>query len=100
MFLLFLFPINLFLFFFFNDPPPPEISTLPLHDPLPISAAVKFFAYTFTALCAGIAGLIIASDIKEADPNNAGVYVELDAILAVDAGVVGVGFFEIGRAHV
>src|SRR3989442_3359513 len=23
-------------FFFFNDPPPPEISTLPLHDALPI----------------------------------------------------------------
>src|SRR2546422_10243322 len=26
-----------FLFFFFNDPPPTEISTLPLHDALPIS---------------------------------------------------------------
>src|SRR4051794_41385671 len=25
-------------FFFFNDPPPPEISTLSLHDALPISA--------------------------------------------------------------
>src|SRR3989441_3745479 len=27
-----------FFFFFFNDPPPPEISPLPLHDALPISA--------------------------------------------------------------
>src|SRR2546421_196160 len=26
-------------FFFFNDPAPPEISPLPLHDPLPISPA-------------------------------------------------------------
>src|SRR5256886_5313600 len=26
-----------FFFFFFNDPAPPEISTLPLHDALPIS---------------------------------------------------------------
>src|SRR5256885_1056494 len=25
-----------FFFFFFNDPAPPEISPLPLHDPLPI----------------------------------------------------------------
>src|SRR2546430_15029350 len=25
-----------FIFFFFNDPPPPEISTLSLHDALPI----------------------------------------------------------------
>src|SRR2546430_398988 len=39
--LLFLFciasPIFLLFFFFFNDPAPPEISPLPLHDPLPIS---------------------------------------------------------------
>src|SRR2546430_9128875 len=32
---------NLFLLFFFlNDPAPPEISTLPLHDALPISSSV------------------------------------------------------------
>src|SRR2546422_10094838 len=30
--------VFLLLFFFFNDPPTPEISTLPLHDPLPILA--------------------------------------------------------------
>src|SRR2546427_8942107 len=29
----------LYLFFFFNDPAPPEISTLPLHAPLPICQA-------------------------------------------------------------
>src|SRR2546430_7879564 len=27
-------------FFFLNDPPPPEISTLPLHDALPISQSM------------------------------------------------------------
>src|SRR2546429_4080821 len=32
-------PKKFFYFFFFNDPPPPEISTLPLHDALPICAA-------------------------------------------------------------
>src|SRR2546429_5992087 len=29
------------LFFFFNDPPPPEISPLPLHDPLPIWGGMR-----------------------------------------------------------
>jgi len=48
--------------------------------------AVKMFVYTFTGLCAGMAGLIEASDIKAADANNAGLYIELDAILAVVIG--------------
>src|SRR3989449_7841928 len=30
--------LTFFVFFFFNDPAPPEISTLPLPDPLPIPA--------------------------------------------------------------
>jgi ribose/xylose/arabinose/galactoside ABC-type transport system permease subunit len=47
---------------------------------------VKMFAYTFTGLCAGMAGLIEAADIKAADANNAGLYIELDAILAVVIG--------------
>jgi simple sugar transport system permease protein len=37
-------------------------------------------------LCAGIAGLIVTADIKAADVNNAGLYLELDAILAVVIG--------------
>src|SRR5258707_15424526 len=34
----YLYPIIFLFFFFFNDPAPPEISPLPLHAPLPISA--------------------------------------------------------------
>jgi simple sugar transport system permease protein len=48
--------------------------------------AVKLFVYTFCGLCAGVAGLIEASTIKAADANNAGLYLELDAILAVVIG--------------
>ena len=33
-----------------------------------------------------MAGLIAASDIHEADANNVGLYIELDAILAVVIG--------------
>lgn len=47
---------------------------------------VTFFVYVFCALCAGIAGLVVASDIRAADANNAGLYLELDAILAVVVG--------------
>src|SRR5204862_87460 len=42
--------------------------------------AVKIFVYTFAGFCAGIAGLVEAADIKEADASNAGLYVELDSI--------------------
>ena len=47
---------------------------------------VKLFTYAFCGLCAGVAGLIVASDIKAADANNAGLYLELDAIMAVVIG--------------
>src|SRR5437763_6884610 len=36
--------------------------------------AVKMFVYAFAGFCAGVAGLIGASDIKAADANNAGLY--------------------------
>jgi len=42
--------------------------------------------YTFCAMCAGIAGLIVCSNVKSADGNNAGLFFELDAILAVVLG--------------
>ncbi|MEW6249959.1 MAG: ABC transporter permease [Planctomycetota bacterium] len=48
--------------------------------------AVKIFAYAFSGLCAGLAGLIYASNIRAADANNAGMYLELDAILAAVIG--------------
>ena len=42
--------------------------------------------YTFCGLTAGLAGLIISSNVKSADANNAGLLLELDAILAVTLG--------------
>jgi len=48
--------------------------------------AVKMFAYVFTGLCAGVAGLMSAGNIQAADPSNAGLNIELDAILAVVVG--------------
>eukprot|EP00831_Metopus_contortus_P019388 TRINITY_DN18398_c0_g2_i1.p1 TRINITY_DN18398_c0_g2~~TRINITY_DN18398_c0_g2_i1.p1 ORF type:complete len:382 (+),score=112.63 TRINITY_DN18398_c0_g2_i1:26-1171(+) len=47
---------------------------------------IKVAVYMFCALCAGVAGLIICSDIKAADANNAGLFLELDAIAAVIIG--------------
>jgi galactofuranose transport system permease protein len=42
--------------------------------------------YVFAALCAGLAGLMIAGNTSAADANNAGLWIELDAILAVVIG--------------
>nr|BFE77625.1 hypothetical protein GCM10020093_002260 [Planobispora longispora] len=42
--------------------------------------------YAFCALCAGIAGLMVSSNVSSADGNNAGLWIELDAILAVVIG--------------
>ena len=43
-------------------------------------------AYVFCGLMAGIAGLIISSNVKSADANHVGDLLELDAILAVTLG--------------
>lgn len=48
--------------------------------------SVTFFVYVFSGLCAGLAGLVSASNIKCADANHAGLFLELDAILAVVVG--------------
>lgn len=42
--------------------------------------------YLASGLCAAVAGVIVAADIKGADANNAGLWMELDAILAVVIG--------------
>jgi simple sugar transport system permease protein len=47
---------------------------------------VKLAVYALSGLVAGIAGLILTADIQGADANNAGLYLELDAILAVSVG--------------
>ncbi|WP_426451837.1 ABC transporter permease [Paenibacillus sp. S-38] len=50
------------------------------------STFVVFLVYMFCGLCAGIAGLILSSNVSSADGNNAGLWYELDAILAVVIG--------------
>jgi galactofuranose transport system permease protein len=54
---------------------------------------VKLFAYAFCGFCAGVAGLIVTSNIRTSDANQIGMYSELDAILAVVIGgtIMGVG---------
>lgn len=47
---------------------------------------IRIFVYAFSGFCAGIAGLISTADIKAADPTHCGMYLELDAILAVVIG--------------
>jgi galactofuranose transport system permease protein len=47
--------------------------------------------YVFCSLLAGAAGLIISSNVKSADGNNAGQLLELDAILAVTLGGTALG---------
>lgn len=47
---------------------------------------VVVIVYSFAGFCAGLAGLLAAADIQGADANNAGLWLELDAILAVVIG--------------
>lgn len=50
------------------------------------SKLLLFVIYAFCGLCAALAGIIVAADIRGADANNAGLWLELDAILAVVIG--------------
>jgi simple sugar transport system permease protein len=50
------------------------------------TATLVFFVYMFCSACAGMAGLMISSNLKSADANHAGLLLELDAILAVTLG--------------
>lgn len=50
------------------------------------AAKIKLLVYIIIGICAAISGLIITADIKGADANNAGLWKELDAILAVVIG--------------
>lgn len=52
-----------------------------------VNATVLLVAvYVASGLCAAIAGIVVAADIRGADANNAGLWLELDAILAVVIG--------------
>lgn len=50
--------------------------------------------YVLCGICAAVAGIIVTADIRGADANNAGLWLELDAILAV---VIGGGSLLGGR---
>jgi simple sugar transport system permease protein len=50
------------------------------------SRTLLLAVYGLSGLCAAIAGIIVAGDIRGADANNAGLWLELDAILAVVIG--------------
>jgi ribose/xylose/arabinose/galactoside ABC-type transport system permease subunit len=50
------------------------------------SRRLIWLVYVFGGLCAGAAGLMVSSYISAADGNNAGLWFELDAILAVVIG--------------
>ncbi len=58
---------------------------------------VVLLAYVLSGLCAAVAGVIVAADIRGADANNAGLWLELDAILA---GVIGGGSLMGGRFNI
>jgi ribose/xylose/arabinose/galactoside ABC-type transport system permease subunit len=63
------------------------------------ATGVRLACYVVCALLAGVAGLIATADIKAADVNNTGLYMELDAILAAAIGgtsLAGGRFYLIG----
>ncbi|MDR3436720.1 ABC transporter permease [Telmatospirillum sp.] len=47
---------------------------------------IIMLVYVWAGLCAAVAGVVLTADIKAADANNAGLWMELDAILAVVIG--------------
>nr|WP_111298556.1 ABC transporter permease [Paracoccus saliphilus] len=52
-----------------------------------VNATVLLIAvYVASGVCAALAGIIVTADIRGADANNAGLWLELDAILAVVIG--------------
>ena len=58
--------------------------------------AVIFSAYLISGLCAAWAGVVLAADTHTSDPVSIGLYIELDAILAV---VIGGGSLSGGRIY-
>ncbi|WP_081687522.1 ABC transporter permease [Glycomyces tenuis] len=63
------------------------------------SKGITVLAYLIAGTCAGLAGLIGAANLGSADANNGGLWIELDAILAVVIGgtaLMGGRFFLLG----
>lgn len=48
--------------------------------------SIRLIVYCIAGVCAALAGIIVTADIQGADANNAGLWSELDAILAVVIG--------------
>lgn len=67
-----------------GNPRAARLCGLPVHR-------VRIAVYAICGLCAAAAGLIATADIKEADVANCGLYLELDAILAVVIGGTNLG---------
>ena len=44
---------------------------------------LKVIAYIFSGMCAAVAGMILIADVSTAEINRLGLWLELDAILAV-----------------
>ena len=57
---------------------------------------IKYAAYLICGFCAAWAGVILAADTHTSDPVSVGLYIELDAILAV---VIGGGSLSGGRIY-
>ena len=57
---------------------------------------ILYSAYIISGLCAGAAGVILTADTHTSDPVDEGLYIELDAILAV---VIGGGSLAGGRIY-
>jgi galactofuranose transport system permease protein len=57
---------------------------------------IKYAAYLISGLCAAWAGVVLAADTHTSDPVSVGLYIELDAILAV---VIGGGSLAGGRIY-
>lgn len=62
--------------------------------------AMALAVYIWCGLCASLAGIVAAADIRGADANNAGLWLELDAVLAVVIGGASLfgGRFSLGLA--
>ena len=60
------------------------------------SRLIKYSAYLISGFCAGWAGVVLTADTHTSDPVSAGLYIELDAILAV---VIGGGSLAGGRIY-
>lgn len=65
-------------------------------------ALIRAMTYLIAGLCAALAGIIVTADIQGADANNIGLWLELDAILAVVIGGASLmgGRFSVGLSVV